>query len=135
MMPHFSFWSWPREFIGSIDDVLAKIDLIEDHTTWQEKIDKVVWRGTGWFSSVGNPDLRWKLLRTTKDKPWADTEVMKWETYAEKASNSIRIENFCKYKYIIYTEVSRSFLTLFCRTDLDAIGCHILRSSSVPPSM
>jgi len=93
-----------KAFIGTIDEALTKIDRIESSTPWGEKIDKVVWRGTGWFNSVGSPNLRYKLLQATKEKPWANVEDMQWEMNAEKASNSIRIEDFCKYKYIIYTE-------------------------------
>ncbi|ESZ99550.1 DUF821 domain-containing protein [Sclerotinia borealis F-4128] len=62
VMPHFSFWSWPISFIGSIDEALSKIERIEKNTTWIEKIDKAVWRGTGSFNTVGNKDLRPSLI-------------------------------------------------------------------------
>lgn len=104
-MPHFSFWAWPKPFIGTVDEALDKIERIESHMPWDKKIDKVVWRGTGWFNSVGNTNLRPKLLEVTKGKPWADVESMKWETNGDSAPNSITIEDFCKFKYIIYTEV------------------------------
>jgi hypothetical protein len=105
-MPHFSFWSWPKPFIGTVDEALDKISRIEEQTPWANKTDKAVWRGTGWFNSVGNINLRPKLVEVTKNAEWADVQVMKWLTNAMKATNSIDIENFCKYKYIIYTEVS-----------------------------
>jgi hypothetical protein len=105
LMPHFSFWAWPLPFIGTLDSALSRISFVEASTPWSKKIDKVVWRGTAWFNSVGNTNLRPKLLEVTKGKEWADVEDLKWYNNGEKARNSIDIEDFCKYKYIIYTEV------------------------------
>lgn len=110
LMPHFSFWSWPLPFIGTLDSALAKISAIENALSFSEKIDKVIWRGTGWFNSVGNNNLRPKLLEATKGKEWANVQTLKWGTNGETAQNSIAIEDFCRYKYIIYTEVCSSFL-------------------------
>lgn len=107
-MPHFSGWSWPKPFIGTLDQALSGIDKIEKKTLWDDKIDKAVWRGTGQFNSVGNIALRPNLLHATKDKPWADVELLEWGTNAVDAKNAIRIEDFCKYKFIIYTEVKNT---------------------------
>jgi hypothetical protein len=115
-MPHFSFWSWPLPFIGPVDQALSKIRAVEESFKgkWGHKIDKVVWRGTAWFNSVGNTDLRPKLLKVTKEKDWADVQNLEWVSNGEKAKNSIGIEDFCKYKYVIYTEVShRSSIVRF----------------------
>lgn len=94
------------------------------------KIPKAVWRGTTWFNSVHNPRLRANLLAVTKDKPWADVEALQWETTTtttkstsasssssfsagaktagqpgeRTASNSLPIEDFCRYKYVLHTE-------------------------------
>jgi Glycosyl transferase family 90 len=111
LMPHFSFWAWPLPFIGTLDSALARISAVETSTPWSKKIDKVVWRGTAWFNSVGNTNLRPKLLQVTKGKEWADVEDLKWFNNAEKARNSLLIEDFCKYKYIIYTEVLQNPLS------------------------
>lgn len=104
-MPHFSFWSWPLKFIGTIDQALKKIERVEKETPWEKKIDKAIWRGTVWFNPITNPELRKKLVEVAAKKEWADVESLDWETGGEKAKNVIRIEDFCKYKYIIYTEV------------------------------
>lgn len=97
--------------------------------TFASKIPKAVWRGTTWFNSVHNPRLRANLLAATKDKPWADVEALQWETTSSSsssssssptkkgrggeigggsgertASNSLPIENFCRYKYVLHTE-------------------------------
>ncbi|KUJ18869.1 uncharacterized protein LY89DRAFT_613994 [Mollisia scopiformis] len=104
VMPHFSFWSWPKSFIGTVDEALAKTDVIERDIPWSKKIDKVVWRGTAWFNSIGNNALRPNLIAATKGKDWADVQILEWGTNADSAKNALNIEDFCKYKYIIYTE-------------------------------
>lgn len=114
VMPHFSFWSWPKAFIGTLDQALSKIEVLEEKTPWEKKIGKAVWRGTVWFNSVLNTNLRPKLLQTTKGKEWADVEELQLENQGMTAKNSINIHDFCKYKYIIYTEVS-------CITQLEGI--------------
>lgn len=104
-MPHFSYWSWPKPFIGTIDQALTNIARVEGETPWEKKIAKAVWRGTVWFNSVTNANLRPKLLQVTKGKQWADVEETKWQDSGMGASNSIAIHDFCRYKYILYTEV------------------------------
>ena len=111
-MPHFSFWSWPKPFIGTMDEALTKIERVEQETPWEKKSSKAVWRGTVWFNSIANLNLRPKLMQITKGKEWADVEEMKWENQGMTAKNAIAIEDFCKYKYIIYTEVRFSVLII-----------------------
>lgn len=112
LMPHFSFWAWKLPFIGSMGRAAEAIASLEAATSsFANKIPKAVWRGTTWFNSVHNPRLRANLIGATKDKPWADVEALKWDTVStdtkngeRTASNSLMIEDFCKYKYVLYTE-------------------------------
>lgn len=46
------------------------------------------------------------MLAKTTAKEWADVQAMEWIMNGERANNSIPIQEFCRYKYIIYTEVS-----------------------------
>lgn len=126
-MPHFSYWSWPYAFIESQDSTLSKIDVLESQYTsasshykqnpetknpWLSKIDKLVWRGTTWFNPISNTDLRKSLLRATKDKEWADVKPLKWSgkkagepQHSEgETRDSLEMEEFCRYRYIAYTE-------------------------------
>ncbi|KFX87873.1 hypothetical protein O988_09248 [Pseudogymnoascus sp. VKM F-3808] len=108
-MPHFSFWTWPNPLVGPFDAVLAKIAAIEEATGWGDKIDKAVWRGTMWFSPIGNKDLRKGLVRLGKGKEWADIEHVRGDiknatTGVVEKGNTIGIEEFCRYKYVIYTD-------------------------------
>jgi hypothetical protein len=114
LMPHFSSWSWPKAFIGSLSSALDAIAKIEEETSWEKKIRKVVWRGTVFFNSVQNLNLRPKLMQVTKGKEWADVEGLEWQEQGYRARNSIDVEGFCRYRYIVYTEVSFSALFLLC---------------------
>lgn len=119
VMPHFSFWSWPKSFIGTIDQALANIERVEREFPWDKKIAKAVWRGSVHFNSELNLDLRPKMLQATRGKTWADVEEMRWENNGMNANNSIPIHDFCRYKYILYTEVRYwMILTFVADTDL-----------------
>lgn len=111
-MPHFSFWSWPLPFLGTVDEALNRIREVEAGFVddWRKKIDKVVWRGTVWFNGVGNTRLRPELLRVTKGMDWADVRTLQWVKGGLEAGNGtgLDVEEFCRYKYVIYTEVCRS---------------------------
>ena len=97
-----------------------------------------------WFNSVGNTQLRPKLLEATKDKPWADVQNLKWVTNGVDAENALNIEDFCKYKYIVYTEVNfHPLLILFLRdinvvfrashTQADFLFTSLAAQSLLPP--
>lgn len=121
MIPHFSFWAWDLPFIGSISRAAAAITQLEETqfqgNRWHSHKDpRAVWRGTTWFNSIHNPQLRYKLVSTAKNKPWADVQGLEWSsssstnsdgngnTNTKNASNSLAIEDFCKYKYVLHTE-------------------------------
>ncbi len=112
-MPHFSTWSWPEKYLGPVDRALSKIKKNEQEVPFENKISKAVWRGTPWFDPLWNINLRPKMIEITKGKEWADVEI--WN---KDSNNTIQIVDMCKYKYIIYAEVSH-FLPL------DANFCHL----------
>lgn len=99
VMPSFAFWSWPSPTLGTFDDIMARIDIVERQNPWEKKIDKVVWRGTPWFNSPGHPTLRQDLLKATHNREWADVASLN-----KSVDNSLAIEEFCKYRYVVYTE-------------------------------
>jgi hypothetical protein len=45
-IPHFSFYSWPLPFIGSLPRASRAITDLESTLHFQEKIPRAVWRGT-----------------------------------------------------------------------------------------
>lgn len=97
LMPPFSSWSWPSPHLGTIFEILQRISLLESSLPFHAKTDKLVWRGTPWFNPIGHPNLRQDLLRVTANKHWADVLVL-------NATTSLLIEDFCRYKYLVYTE-------------------------------
>ncbi|KAH8815934.1 glycosyl transferase family 90-domain-containing protein [Xylogone sp. PMI_703] len=107
-MPHFSYYSWPKPYIGPLSKALSHIATIEESTPWAQKIDKAVWRGTAWFTPAGRPEGRRRMLEVAREKgksgkekgemkPWADIE-------STKKGNELRIEDFCRYRYVVYAE-------------------------------
>lgn len=113
LMPHFSFWAWNLPFVGSMARAARAIAALEQSYAssagWQRKIPKAVWRGTAWFNSVHAPRLRQTLVQTARGKPWADVETLEWVTGKgsssnRNATNALRIEDFCRYKYVVHTE-------------------------------
>ncbi|KAL1601503.1 hypothetical protein SLS60_006418 [Paraconiothyrium brasiliense] len=101
LMPSFAFWSWPAPTLGAFDAVLSRISTLEATTPFERKIDKAVWRGTPWFNPLGHPRLRQDLLKATQNREWADVAAL--NTHAH-ASNKLAMEEFCRYKYVVYTE-------------------------------
>ena len=110
LMPHFAFWAWPLPFVGSLYKIADAIDAIEQSLPFSQKNGHPVWRGTRNYNSVYNPQLRDKLLEKTSEAPWADVRELQWSNTGvgseEKklAINSLKIEDFCRYKYLLYTE-------------------------------
>lgn len=80
------------------------ISSIEATLPFAQKIPKAVWRGTAWFNSVHNPRLRQDLLKAARERTWdwADIEALRRE--GGNATNAIRIEDFCRYRYVVHTE-------------------------------
>ena len=93
-------------YIGGLDEAVAKIEQIEHITPFAKKLNKVVWRGTQYFNPIFNTELRPNLLRVSKDKAWADIEALKAGDRQMENNNIIPIEDFCRYKYVAYTEAS-----------------------------
>jgi hypothetical protein len=80
-----------------MDDTLRRIDDVEN-MGWDVKENKAIWRGTVWFNPLGYPNLRKNLIAVTKGHTeWANVAPL-------NATNALSIEDFCRYKYIVYTE-------------------------------
>ncbi|GAW19801.1 hypothetical protein ANO14919_092920 [Xylariales sp. No.14919] len=112
-IPHFGFYSWPLPFIGSLPRAARAISQIESSLSFSDKIPRAVWRGTTWFNNPRAGRLRQNLVRAfgpgapgADTRKWADIEALDWSSTGgdRNASNALRIEDFCRYKYIIHTE-------------------------------
>ncbi|KAB5571749.1 hypothetical protein GE09DRAFT_1200754 [Coniochaeta sp. 2T2.1] len=117
LMPHFSFWAWPLPSIGSIGRATAATGMIESQIPFSRKDRRVAWRGTMGWNSAHYPASRENLLRLTEDADWADVQALHgYEIEADGSTaisgkvnstttnNALMIEDFCRYKYVLYTE-------------------------------
>lgn len=86
-----------------MDDILTRTREVEKKISWEEKQDKAIWRGTPWFNPLGHPRLRQELLKVSKNKEWADIQALNISATGHP-TNSLPIEDFCMYKYVVYTE-------------------------------
>jgi hypothetical protein len=101
LVPEFGYYSDPNGGIGTWPQVQRKMQEAEADMPFEEKIDKLVWRGTPGF----NRPVREGLVNVTAGKSWSDVE-------AGSGSNRLAIEDFCKYKYAAHTEGKKCFPTL-----------------------
>ncbi|KAI0454611.1 glycosyl transferase family 90-domain-containing protein [Xylaria acuta] len=105
LMPHFALWSWPLPSIGSVARAADAIARIEDSLPFARKDPRVVWRGSARFNGVHQPTLRWDLLRATAG---AETpgygEQGNADTNPDGNATTLMIEDFCRYKYVLYTD-------------------------------
>jgi len=93
LVPEFGFYAEPFQDIGTWPQVQRKMQDAEQGIPFEEKLDKLVWRGNVNF----NPEVRQGLLNASTGRPWSDVE-------ASSGSNRIAIEDHCKYKYAAHTE-------------------------------
>ncbi|KAI1332777.1 hypothetical protein F5Y16DRAFT_125401 [Xylariaceae sp. FL0255] len=117
-IPHFGFYAWDIPFVGSLSSAAKRITALEATTPFLSKIPKAVWRGTTWFNSPHagpmrgylveafgtefDPSDRSKILK--EGAPWADIQALSWIDSGKNASNALNIADFCRYKYIVFTE-------------------------------
>ncbi|CAK7231414.1 hypothetical protein SCUCBS95973_007908 [Sporothrix curviconia] len=108
LMPHFSFWGWPAlAFVGSFG--LAADAVAAQNTSFETKDPRPVWRGTKRYNSAQYPQMRTDLLKVAGGQPWADVQELAWDAPDDRkgeavATNALRIQDFCKYKYVVHTE-------------------------------
>ncbi|KAI1302010.1 hypothetical protein F5Y03DRAFT_215041 [Xylaria venustula] len=113
LIPHFSFYSWPLPFIGSLPRAARRITEIEAETgassgsgsgsSFASKIPRAVWRGTTWFNNPRAGRLRQNLVRafgTSTDESknknanresasrWADIEALDWSSSSSSSKTT-----------------------------------------------
>lgn len=97
IMPDFGFWSWDLQDLAAIDDVIEQVIRDESLTGWDEKTQKLVWRGKPQML----PTLRRALLDVSMGKPWSDVEGL---TPEHAPKNYISAADQCKYMFIAHAE-------------------------------
>lgn len=114
LMPHFSFWGWPAlPFVGSFAKAAEAVHSLERQLPFRKKDPRPVWRGTKRYNSAQHPQMRTGLLKVAGTASWADVQELAWKNNGEGndkasskpvATNALKIEDFCRYKYVLHTE-------------------------------
>ena len=99
LMPDFGFWSWDMPALGTLDEVAQEAVQRETREPWNQKIEKLVWRGKITFA----PKLRRALLDATKGKPWSDVGQLKW-TDPNFKDQFLGPVDQCNYMFIAHAE-------------------------------
>lgn len=101
LIPDFGYWSWPETKAGSTREVQAKAELAEEEgLAWENKTAKLLWRGV----PVMGPNIRNKLIKVTKDKPWADVKALVWNDKESLQNDYKTMPQHCEYQYVAQTE-------------------------------
>jgi len=115
LMPDFGWWSWDMPSIGAIDEVAAEAIQRESIEPWDQKKEKLVWRGKLNFA----PKLRRALLDAARGKPWNDVGQVKWgdDEFKEQFLGPV---DQCKWMFIAHVEGEKKcclVLTFLLLTD------------------
>ncbi|KAL3463695.1 glycosyl transferase family 90-domain-containing protein [Aspergillus heterothallicus] len=106
LMPDFGFWAWDHAHteIGPYDAVVE--DAVGyDGLAWEEKTQKLVWRGKPSFA----PKLRRALLDKTRGVEWADVQAVDWHRHDQEVDegekgNVLGMGEHCRYGFIAHVE-------------------------------
>ncbi|CAE7205608.1 Glyco-transf-90 domain containing protein [Pyrenophora teres f. teres] len=99
LMPDFGFWSWDMPSLGTLDEVAREAVQRETREPWNQKIEKLVWRGKITFA----PKLRRALLDAAKGKSWSDVGQLRWTDPNFKEQFLGPVDQ-CNYMFIAHAE-------------------------------
>jgi hypothetical protein len=97
VMPDFGYWSWPGEFMGEYTKLRREIT--ENEPVWEKKIPKAVWRG-----ATTTNKLREALVAKSKNKSWADVQVIDWSNNKTLEEFGLTIPQHCNYQFVLHSE-------------------------------
>lgn len=72
----------------------------QEGSSWAGKVQKLLWRGV---PKMG-PEIRDKLIKVTKGKPWSDVKAIDWKDTQSPESGYKTMPEHCDYKYVAQTE-------------------------------
>lgn len=87
--PDFDGWAFPNADLGAYSSFRDRLRFVE--MPFADKDPRAVWRGSM------NNKVRGALINATKDKEWADVQMMTKDTRMHMAE-------FCKYQFPVHTE-------------------------------
>lgn len=90
LFPDYAYWSWNFVKIPSWNEMVRKIDEVNEKIAFSQKKPQAVWRGK--ISSA--PKIRQKLVDVSKGKPWSDIKDSSFSD--ENNSNFLTMEQLCE---------------------------------------
>lgn len=105
LIPDFGFWSWDMPQLGAMSEVAAEAVYREGLEPWDQKQEKLVWRGRVTYA----PKLRHALLDAAADKPWSDVGPVQWGNPDFKDQFVGPVDQ-CNYKFIAHAEGKKTAL-------------------------
>jgi hypothetical protein len=99
LIPDFGFWSWDMPAIGTFAEVAAEALEREREEPWDEKREKLVWRGKITYA----PKLRRALVDAAAGKSWSDVGQLRWGE-ADFKDKFLGPVDQCNYMYIAHAE-------------------------------
>ncbi|KAL9637137.1 MAG: hypothetical protein Q9164_002390 [Protoblastenia rupestris] len=96
MIPDFGFYGWPEPKVGSYGEVRRQIKDIENDLPFDQKIKKLVWRGTVFEGH----QQREAFIEATNNKTWADVASLNWFDKESIKKNVLSIPDHCKYMFV-----------------------------------
>ncbi|OQN97956.1 hypothetical protein B0A48_16261 [Cryoendolithus antarcticus] len=100
LIPDFGFWGWPDVGIRSYSELQSVLAVTEEY--FIDKRQQLVWRGA--IGGLGSSDVREGLVKASKNKPWADVQVMEWHNATDIAAKLLSMEQHCGYMFLAQTE-------------------------------
>ncbi|KAF2477315.1 uncharacterized protein BDR25DRAFT_300282 [Lindgomyces ingoldianus] len=99
LIPDFGFWSWDVPQIGTFSEVAAEAIEREGIEPWDQKQEKLVWRGKVTMA----PKLRHALLDAARGKSWSDVGQVRWHDPDFKEQFLGPVDQ-CNYMFIAHAE-------------------------------
>nr|OQO30231.1 hypothetical protein B0A51_01379 [Rachicladosporium sp. CCFEE 5018] len=100
LIPDFGFWGWSDVGIRSYSELQSVLAVNEEY--FIDKRQQLVWRGA--IGGLGSSDVREGLVKASRNKPWADVQVMEWHNATDIAAKLLSMEQHCGYMFLAQTE-------------------------------
>ncbi|GAA5925329.1 hypothetical protein JCM3775_006424 [Rhodotorula graminis] len=98
LMPDYSFFSWPEPHVDSWQEVADHTLEYETHLRWEDKIDKLLWRGAFLV------DIRKELWEIARKFKWGAVDDLDWGDREQVNKLLLTPEQHCDYKYLAHVE-------------------------------
>ncbi|KAF2202909.1 hypothetical protein GQ43DRAFT_470479 [Delitschia confertaspora ATCC 74209] len=99
LIPDFGFWTWDVPQLGTFSEVREQAIERESKESWDQKIEKLVWRGKVTMA----PKLRRALLEASNGKSWSDVGQVRWNEPEFKEQFLGPVEQ-CRWMFIAHVE-------------------------------